>query len=164
MPSVNNARNKGLNSGTTVQKTLKLEATTYFARVDIGTAGSGTLVQSGGQSKGVLAFNDAATLQDSGSYIFLYEPQEAWLGSPSITWVSGGIQASPVDGEYFAGRVIAYEPSQDVSAFNIDGLPTAGLIGIKMYHISGSNVSEVANPPSGSSIYLTAVGTKSPVF
>ena len=69
-----------------------------------------------------------------------------------------------IDGEYFAGRVVAYEPSYDVSPFNINGLTQAAVIGVKMYHISGSNVSEVANPPSGSSIYLTAVGTKSPVF
>ena len=163
MPSVNNAR-KGVNSGTTVQKTLKLDATTYYARVDIGNAGSGTLVESGGQSKGIVAFNDAATLQDSGSYIFLYPSQEAWLGSPSITWVSGGINATPADGEYYAGRVVAYEPELDVSAFNITGLSKAAVVAIQMYHISGSSVSEVANPPSGSSIYLTVAGTTSPVF
>lgn len=163
MPSVNNSR-KGVNSGTSLQATLKNNATTYFAKVDIGSAGSGTLDQTKGQSKGILAFNDAATLQESGSYIFIYEAQDVWLGSPSVSWVSGGINANPANGEYFAGRVVAYEPAQDVSAFNIDGVTTAGLIGIKMYHISGSSVSEVANPPSGSSIYLTVVGTKSPVF
>ena len=163
MPSVNNTK-KGINSATSLQATLKNDATTYFARVDIGADGSGSLVQTKGQSKGILAFTDAATLNDSGSYIFLYEPQDVWLGSPSVTWVSGGISANPVDGEYYAGRVVVYEPAQDVTAFNIDGVETAGVIGVKMYHISGSNVSEVANPPSGSSIYLTVVGTKSPVF
>jgi len=163
MPSVNNAR-KGVNSGTTVQKTLKLDATTYYARVDIGNDGSGSLVESGGQSKGIVAFNDAATLQQSGSYIFLYPTQETWLGSPSITWVSGGITGTPADGEYYAGRVFVYDPQLDVSPFNITGVSKAAVVAIQMYHISGSSVSEVANPPSGSSIYLTVAGTTSPVF
>ena len=89
MPSVNNTKLKGLNSGTTVQKTLKLEATTYFARCDVGTSGTGSLVQSGGQSKGVLAFAGPDANNSVGQYIFLYAPQEAWLGSPSVSWVSG---------------------------------------------------------------------------
>lgn len=164
MPSVNNVKIKGLNSGTTVQKTLKTEATTYFARIDIGADGSGSLVQSGGQSKGVLFFTDAVALASSGSYKLVYNPQEAWLGSPSVTWVSGGISATPANGEYFAGRVTVYEPSADVSAFGITGLTTGAVVAVDMYHISGSNVSEKDNPPSGSSIYITLVGTTSPVF
>lgn len=163
MPSTNN-QGKGVNSATSVQFSLKSDVTTYYAKVDIGADGSGSLDQSGGQSKGVLYFAGADELASTGQYTFLYEPQAQWLGAPSVTWVSGGLNASPVDGEMYVGRVVAYEPNADISAFSVPNITRAAVVSVLMYHLSGSTEATIANPPSGSQLYLTVAGTKSPVF
>lgn len=163
MPAVNNSR-AGVNSGTSLQATLKNDATTYFAKVDIGADGSGSLDQSEGQSKGLVLFSDAPTIQESGSYIFAYPRQQVWLGSPSITWVSGGLNEPVNDGDVYVPRVTIYDPALDLSAFNIDGITTQAVVKVSFYQLSGSTEATRKNPPSGSSIYLTVVGTTSPVF
>lgn len=163
MPSTNNA-GKGVNSSTSVQYSLKGDVTTYFARVNIGADGSGSLDQSGGQSKGVLFFAGPDELGSVGQYTFLYDPQEQWLGSPNVTWVSGGLNANPQNGEMYVGRVVAYEPNADISAFSIPKITRAAVVSVFMYHLSGSTEATIANPPSGSQLYLTVAGTQSPVF
>lgn len=157
------------NSGTSVQKTLKEEVTTYFAKASVGTNGTGSLVTADGQSKGVLTLVGPQHLGGGSSYLFVFPAQQEWLGAASA--VVENIN-EPAAGELYVCDVSVI-PSIDLTAIQPNGLNIVGIgnraVGIARvtpYHLSGSTANDIAPavPPSGSAIRLTIHGTTSPVF
>jgi hypothetical protein len=163
--------NKGkAQSGTSIQKTLKDEATTYFAKVAIGNSGTGSLVIADGASKGVVALIGPQDGQSAGNYLFIYPEQKQWLGAPSVV-------ASPT-GDPDAGNLystwVQVNPSVDLATtagLDIVGIGSSsvGIVRVATYQHTGSEVAsgsipQATNLPSGSSLLLTIVGTTSQVF
>jgi len=157
------------NSGTSVQKTLKDEVTTYFARASVGTNGTGSLVTADGASKGVLALVGPQDVGGQPFYLFVFPAQQEWLGAASAVVENAN---DPNAGELYVCdvKVIA---STDLTAIQPNGLNIVGIgdkpVGIARvvpYHLSGSTANDIAPavPPSGSQIRLTIHGTTSPVF
>lgn len=164
MPLTIQNKNK-YNSATTVQKTLKEEATTYYAKLAIGADGTGSLVTADGASKGVVTTISPGDGSPAGEYVFVFENQKQWLGAPSVAIVSG---SGPGDtGADYTYSVIGTYVDVDLSGLFPELDSPVAAVGIKTYEISGSgtaNTLNVLDPPSGSFILLTIAGTKSPVF
>jgi len=171
MPITTTLYNKGkAQSGTTVQKTLKQEATTFYAKVAIGNSGTGSLVTADGASKGVLALLGPQDGLDAGNYLFIYPEQYQWLGAPTVV-------ASP-DGDPEQGNLystwVQIQPSEDLATnAGIDivgiGSSSVGVVRVATYRHTGSapntgSIPSAANLPSGSSLLLTIAGTTSPLF
>lgn len=157
------------NSGTSVQKTLKDEVTTYFAKASVGTNGTGSLITTDGSSKGCLALVGPQDVGGSPFYLFVFPAQNEWLGAASA--VVENIN-QPSAGELYVCDV-QVDPSIDLTAVSPNGLNIVGIgstpVGIARvtpYQLSGSTASDIAPtaPPSGSTIRLTIHGTTSPVF
>ena len=163
--------NKGkAQSATTVQKVLKDEATTYYAKVAIGSNGTGSLVTADGASKGVLAFIGPQDGQSAGNYLFVYPQQKQWLGAPCVV-------ASP-EGDPDAGKLystwVQVQPSIDLATqagLDIVGIGSSsvGIVRVATYQHTGSalasgSIPVATNLPSGSLLLLTIAGTTSPVF
>lgn len=157
------------NSGTSVQKTLKEEVTTYFTKIAIGSNGTGSIDISDGQSKGALAVLGPQNFGGGGSYLVVYPAQQNWLGS-----VSADVRL-PVGQDAGAGKAYVTQctavgsvdlTSIQPNGINIVGIGSqpVGIIKVDVYHLSGSTEPDVEAPPSGSQLYITAHGTKSPVF
>lgn len=161
--------NKGkAQSGTTVQKTLKEEATTYFAKVAIGNDGTGSVVTSGGQSKGLLTLAGPQDGLGAGNYIFVYPQQTAWLGAPSVVAQNVNLDNDNGVGQLYSCAV-QVSPSVDLATqagLDIVGIGSSsvGVIRVFTYQLSGSTEPAPTNLPSGSNLLLTIVGTTSPVF
>ena len=163
--------NKGkAQSATTVQKVLKDEATTYYAKVAIGNNGTGSLVIEDGASKGVLAFIGPQDGQSAGNYLFVYPQQKQWLGAPCVV-------ASP-EGDPDAGKLystwVQVQPSIDLATqagLDIVGIGSSSVATVRVatYQHTGSalasgSIPVATNLPSGSLLLLTIAGTTSPVF
>lgn len=163
--------NKGkYQSGTSVQKTLKEEVTTYYAKVAIGNDGTGSVVTADGASKGLFAFVGPQDGQSAGNYLFIYPEQKAWLGAPCVV-------ASPTN-DPDAGNLystwVQVNPSVDLATqagLDIVGIGSSsvGIVRVATYQHTGSEVASgsipvATNLPSGSTLLLTIAGTTSPVF
>lgn len=160
---------KKINSGTSIQKTLKEEVTTYFTKIAIGTNGTGSVVIADGASKGTLAVLGPQDFGGGGSYLVVYPAQNEWLGS-----VSADVRL-PVGQDAGAGKAYVTQctavSSVDLTSIQPNGInivgigsQPVGIIKVDVYHLSGSTEPDVEAPPSGSSLFITAHGTKSPVF
>lgn len=162
--------NKGAASATTVQKTLKQEATTFYAKVAIGNSGTGSLVTADGASKGVIAFLGPQDGQDAGNYLFVYPEQYQWLGAPTIV---ASPEGDPDQGNLYSTWVQLL-PSVDLATtqgIDIVGIGSSSVAAVRVatYRHTGSaaasgSIPSAANLPSGSSLLLTIAGTTSPLF
>ena len=163
--------NKGkAQSGTTVQKVLKDETTTYYAKVAIGNDGTGSVVTADGASKGLFALLGPHNGQSAGNYLFIYPEQKQWLGAPCVV-------ASPT-GDPDAGNLystwVQVNPSVDLATLaglDIVGIGSSSVATVRVatFQHTGSEVASgsipvATNLPSGSSLLLTIAGTTSPVF
>ena len=171
MPTTTTLYNKGAaQSATTVQKTLKQEATTYYAKVEIGNSGTGSLVTADGASKGVTAFLGPQDGLPTANYLYVYPEQNQWLGAPTIVASPDG---DPDTGKLYSTWVQVY-PSVDLATtFGLDivgiGSSSVAAVRVATYRHTGSaaasgSIPSAANLPSGSSLLLTIAGTTSPLF
>ena len=160
-------------SGTSVQKTLKDDVTTYFTKVAIGSNGTGSLVTSDGQSKGAIYCVGPQNLGGGASYLIAYPPQHDWLGAAAVSIQN--INVAPGAGAAGEGYIamVSQAPSVDLTAIQPNGINVigvgsspVGLLVVTTYKLSGSTASDITETPlpSGSFFSITANGTKSPVW
>lgn len=157
------------NSGTSVQKTLKDDVTTYFAKIAIGTDGSGSLVTEKGQSKGTLAVLGPQDFGGSPTYLVVLPAQQVWLGSPAASVelaISSEVGAGDgwlVMAQTVPSVVLTETQPNGINIVGIGDQPV-GVVKLAPLHLSGSTEPAPETPPSGSFLTLTIHGTKSPVF
>jgi hypothetical protein len=155
-------------SATTVQKTLKEEATTYYASVAIGNDGTGSLITADGASKGVIAVLSPANGLGSGEYTLLFPTQYQWLGAPAVACTNANQGDDSGAGQLYVGYSEKLPSVQLSSSFGIEvvgiGDTPVGVVRVITYQLSGSTEPAPTNLPSGSRIDITIAGTKSPVW
>lgn len=129
-------------SATTVQKTFKLEATTLFARANVGAAGSiSSTITANGASKGV-TLSKLATAK----YRATIDPQipvQQFLGAPVVQVLSTSDAGSAI----YNGRVFGENAAN-------------GTVDFIFYGDDGALI----NLPDGSQLLVTIFLTTSPVF